>query len=303
MDIRRLEIFLKLLDTRSFSKTASAFGLAQPSVSASLKALEDSLGQKLFERTPRSVTPLPAADILAPFALDIIETAGRAAWAISRQLANPREKLSLGASSVPALVIMPRAMAEFGRKYPNVSLRLATGQSGGIAQKVADGELDLAVVGAPSQNAELDCQPLARDKMVFMASESLAAQVGPAPAKMEDILAWPLILREDGSGTKAAFLTALGEKAGSLAGRLNIRAEVEGLDASLALVKASFGAMICSSLITAYIDTGGLVVSPLDFFGRRNFYVVRRKSSPGSPAMEAMLGFVKKAGQELKAAR
>ena len=294
MDIRRLEIFLKLLDTRSFSKTAAAFGLTQPSVSASLKALEDSLGQKLFERTPRSVKALPAAEILAPYALSIIETAGRAAWAVSRQLTNPKEKLALGASTVPSLAFLPPALAEFGQKYPNVAIKLSTGQSGGIARKVADGELDLAVVGAPSENPELLSRPIARDRLVFLASEALAGDIGPLPTSLEDIVSWPLVLREDGSGTKAAFLAAFGEKAGALLSQLNIRAEVEGQEAALALVRASFGATICSSLLLDQIETGSLLTARLDFFGSRSFYLLRRKSSPGSPAVTALTEIIRK---------
>ncbi len=322
MDIRRLEIFLKLLDTRSFSKTAAALGLTQPSVSASLKALEESLGQKLFERTPRAVTPLSAARVLAPYALNIVETMGRAAWAVGHQLANPREKLALGASSVPALVFIPPALAAFRRQYPGVLIKLQTGQSHGIARKVADGELDLALVGAPPENEELRSDPFARDQLVLLAAESLAAEVGPPPRTVEDLLAWPLILREEGSGTRAAFLSALGEEAGRLAGRMDIRAEVEGLGPALALVRAAFGATVISNLLlprkaeakksssrpsqsnggsgavpsdpSGILDLRGLTAMPLDFFGRRQLYLIQRRTARPSPALAALIGLLKK---------
>jgi DNA-binding transcriptional LysR family regulator len=91
MDRKKLEIFLKLLDTRSFSLTAQFFGLSQPTVSQHLKSLEEFLGQKLFERTPRRVKALPAAMVLAPYAIKIVETAGQAAWAVNRQMAVAQE--------------------------------------------------------------------------------------------------------------------------------------------------------------------------------------------------------------------
>ena len=299
MDIRRLEIFLKLLETRSFSKTATALELTQPSVSASLKSLEESLGQRLFERTPRAVKPLAAALVLAPYAESIVDTMGRAAWAVANQLANPRERLTLGASSVPAVVFAPRALAAFHRNYPNILIKMKTGQSRGVAQKVADGELDLGLVGAPPDNDELACDPLGRDRLVLMAAKKLADAVGPPPRSVDDLLNWPLIMREEGSGTRAALLAAVGASEAAR-GRLNVLAEVEGLEPALALVRSSFGATVGSSLITPLLNRQGLIFMPLDFLEGRSFYLIRRSSGRPSPALEALTGFLLEAADKLK---
>ena len=288
MDPRKLEIFLKLLETRSFSKTAAILGLAQPSVSASLKALEEILGQKLFERTPRAVTPLPAAEVLAPFAQNIVETAARAAWAVGHQLAGTREKLTLGASSAPAMVFVPKAVALFTQRYPEILIKLKSGQSRGITRQVADGEIDLGLVGTPPEDDSLTRTPCGRDQLVLLASQDLARTIGRRPASPEDLLDWPLIMREDGSGTRAAFLTALGGRAGSLAGRVKVRAEVEGFGPALALVRESFGAAVISNLLRPLINMEGLTALELDFFEGRRFYLISRRSGPPSPALEVM---------------
>ncbi len=292
MDTRRLEIFLKLLETRSFSKTAAALDLTQPSVSASLKVLEEAVGQKLFERTPRAVKPLPAAETLAPFALNIVETVGRAVWAVGHQLEGAREKLTVGASSVPAMVFLPPALAAYGRQYPNVLIKVKAGQSQGVARKVADGELDLGLVGAPPENEELVKTVFGRDQLALLASRSMADEIGPPPATVEDLSAWPLIMREEGSGTRSALLAALGEGGGDLAGRMNIRAEVEGLGPALALTRASFGAAVISDLLPPVIDLSGLVVMPLPFLRGRRFHLIRRKTRRVSPAVEALLNIL-----------
>ena len=291
MDIRRLEIFLKLLDTRSFSKTAAALELTQPSVSASLKALEEAMGQKLFERTPRAVKPLPAALVLAPYAENIVDTIGRAAWAVANQLANPRERLTLGASSVPAVVFVPPALTAFQKSYPNILIKLKTGQSRNIAQKVIDGEIDLGLVGAAPENEDLICESIGRDKLVLLASKRLADSLGPPPRSVEELSNWPLIMREEGSGTRAALLAAVGGS-GNLAAKMNVRAEAEGLEPTLALVRASFGATVASSLINPLINKQGLVFMPLDFLEGRNFYLIRRHSGRPSPALEALVEYL-----------
>lgn len=293
MDPRKLEIFLKLLETRSFSRTAAILGLAQPSVSASLKALEESLGQKLFERTPRAVTPLPAAEILAPFAQNIVETAARAAWAVGHQLAGAREKLTLGASSVPGMVFVPQAVARFNQRYPEILIKLKSGQSGGITRQVADGEIDLGLVGTRPENDDLSSAPCGRDKLILLASQALVRAIGRRPQSPADLLDWPLIMREEGSGTRAAFLTALGDQAGNLAGRMEVRAEVEGFGPVLALVRESFGAAVISSLLPPLLNMDGLAALDLDFFEGRRFYLISRRTGRPSPALSAMSEILK----------
>ncbi|MDR2946264.1 MAG: LysR family transcriptional regulator [Candidatus Adiutrix sp.] len=287
MDPRKLEIFLKLLETRSFSKTAAILGLAQPSVSASLKALEEILGQKLFERTPRSVTPLPAAETLAPYAISIVETAARAAWAVGQRPLTG-EKITLGASSVPAVVWVPPTLRLFHEQFANIILKIRSGRSRTIIRQVADGELDLGLVGAPPEDDSLARSVIGRDRLVLLASRTLAKKIGRQPEAPEDLLDWPLIMREEGSGTRAAFLTALGRRAGDLAGRMNVRAEAEGFGPALALVRESFGAAVVSDLLPPFIDMKSLVALELKFFEGRRFYLVSRRAGRPSPALAAL---------------
>lgn len=288
MDPRKLEIFLKLMETRSFSRTAAIMGLAQPSVSASLKALEESLGQRLFERTPRAVTPLPAAETLAPFAQNIVETAARAAWAVGHQLAGAREKLVLGASSVPAMVFVPKAVTLFNRRYPEILIKIRSGRSREIIRQVTDGEIDLGLAGAPPEDDGLNRTAFGRDRLALLTSQSLFRKIGRRPESPEDLLDWPLIMREEGSGTRAAFLTALGAKAGDLAGRMKVRAEVDGLGPVLALVRESFGASVVSGLALPLINLENLKAFDLDFLEGRRFYLISRRSGEPSPALAAM---------------
>jgi len=302
MDIRKLEIFLKLLETKSFSKTAKALNLTQPTVSASLKALEESLGQKLFERSPRTVHPLSAAQVLEPYAADIVQRASQAAWAISRQLRDPKEMLSLGASSVPALAFIPRLLKHFSKEYPNILIQLKSGHSRDLAGKVADGELDLALIGAKSDRVELAQTEIGRDHLLLLCTEDLARQVGRAPSSAADLLQWPLIIREEGSGTRRALIKALAGLEKNLSENLNIKAEVEGLAASVALAGASLGATVISSLIAPLIKLDGLNCFDLDFLGSRRFYLVRKKFAPNSnsPAIAALIDLAGGKAADLK---
>ncbi|MDR1545707.1 MAG: LysR family transcriptional regulator [Deltaproteobacteria bacterium] len=292
MHLKRLEIFLKLMDTLSFSKTADAFGLSQPSVSASIKSLEESFGQRLFKRTPRQVKPLPAAEVLAPYAVKIVETTAQAAWAVNRQLADARERLVVGASTVPALVHAPRALTAFGRLHPNVFVKLTSGDSREVTRQVADGRADLGLVGAKPEDESLWAKPFGSDHLVLLTSDRLLESLGRPPVNLNELSRWPLILREPGSGTRDAFMSSVRGQVDSL----NFRAEVEGLETSLALVRSSFGAAVISSLIPAAVDLRGLTVVDLDFGVHRTFYLVRRRDALASPATDALITFIERQG-------
>lgn len=294
MDVKRLEIFLKILETKSLSKTAVAFGMAQPSVSVSLKTLEDSIGYKLFDRTPHSVKPLPQALILAPYARNVLETLSEATWALGCQSGGPKESLVIGASSVPAMAIIPEVLLAFKSSYSKVNVKVKAGESEHIIRRVVDGEFDVGLVGLRQVYPDLRAEVIAHDQVCLLATDGMCAAIGRAPESIEDITDWPLIMREDGSGTKAAFLNAFGKRP-DLFPRLNIAAEAEGLLQALTLARAGLGAAVISSLAArATWMLNGMKLIPLNFMGPgRNFYIVRRKSQQLGPVAKAFVKTVK----------
>jgi DNA-binding transcriptional LysR family regulator len=286
MDIKRLEIFLKLLDTRSFSLTAQFFGLSQPTVSQNLKSLEEFLGQKLFERTPRRVKALPAALVLAPYAIKIVETAGQAAWAVNRQMAVAQDKLAVGASSVPSMVLVPPAVEVFSQRYPRVFLTLTSGHSREIARLVSEGDLDLGLVGTVvSETEKIWARPYATDRLVLVASTELVNKMGSRPRTPAELANWPIILREDGSGTRAAFLSSLGDEVS----HFRFKAEVDGVGPTMTLVRAAFGAAVISNLIVSTLDMTDLVAWPLEFGPCRRFFLIRRKDHFNAQVAQALV--------------
>ncbi|KXS56528.1 MAG: hypothetical protein AMR96_02195 [Candidatus Adiutrix intracellularis] len=290
MYIKQFEIFLKLLENKSFSTTAQTFGLSQPSISASLKSLEKFLGQKLFARTSRNVKPLPAALTLAPYALRIIETTGQAAWALNHQLIGNGKKLSLGVSSVPSIVFAPIALTAFHHLYPNIFLKLITGSSHQISLRVADGELDLGLVGAHPHNKELELTPFSRDQLILLASRGLSNTISRPPFTPGDLAGWPIILREEGSGTRAAFLAGLKNYTKSI----NLKAEIESFASIMTMVRTSLGATVISNLLPSVIDMKGLVSMELNLRLDRRFYIIKKKRQLQSPMVTAMIDIIKK---------
>ncbi|MDR0355639.1 MAG: LysR family transcriptional regulator [Deltaproteobacteria bacterium] len=294
MDVKRFEIFLKILETKNFSEAAAALGMAQPSVSSSLKALEEALGCKLFDRTSRWVKPLHKAYALAPYARKMVDTLDEANLALSRA-EGPKESLTVGASSAPALAIIPEALSRFSADFPEALLKLKAGKSEDIIRRVIDGEFDVGLVGLPPASPYLNQEIIASDAVCLLAPEEMLRDAKAPPASLDDLADWSLIMREDGSGTKAAFLKAFAKRPDLLA-RLKIVAEVEGLLPALTLARAGLGAVVASSLSerAAWLIKD-LKIIPLDFLGLgRYFYLITRKHHKLSPLAKAFIKTVKK---------
>ncbi|MDH3349023.1 MAG: LysR family transcriptional regulator, partial [Desulfobulbaceae bacterium] len=73
MEIRKLEVFCKLVELGSFTKTADAVLLSQPTVSEHIRNLEEELGHKLVDRLGREVQPTPVGELLYGYANKILQ--------------------------------------------------------------------------------------------------------------------------------------------------------------------------------------------------------------------------------------
>ncbi|MDR3203928.1 MAG: LysR family transcriptional regulator [Deltaproteobacteria bacterium] len=291
MDTRRLEIFLKLLETESFSHTASALGVTQPSVSASIKALEEDFGQKFFARNSRKVTALASARILAPFAEKIVSASKEAEWTLGNQAFSNREKLAIGCSSVPSLAIAPKAMVNFRNLYPQIFVTLRASGSAEVCRQVSKGIIDLGMVGSEPDSKLFWSKPLMSDRLVLVCSSNLLKEMkGCLPNSLESLASWPLILREPGSGTREAFVSEI-ERAARLSD-FNIRAEVTGAETIMALVKASYGAAIISNLVLPIIKLGHLRSLDLNLTIKRRFHLIGLRDAQPRPAARAMASVI-----------
>lgn len=182
---RRLQVFVKLCETRHMQTVASLFGLTQPAVSAALKVLESGSGHALFERTPRGLQPSRASlDIQFPIRRALNELRH-----IEADLAAMRGALEgvvhVGALPLGRTRILPEAIVRLTAAHPGV--RVVTNESPFdlLATELRAGDVDF-VFGAlrPAGYAsDLHGEALLTEEMVLLARRGhplLAAEIGPA---------------------------------------------------------------------------------------------------------------------------
>ncbi|MES9995208.1 LysR substrate-binding domain-containing protein [Desulfovibrio aminophilus] len=167
MDIRQLRTFLEAARRASFKRAAQAVHLAQSSVSAQLRALEEELGSPLFERRPRRVTLTATGEALLPYAERIVALAEEALAALS-PAAEPRGKLTICSSESLAGHRLPEILRRYRLRHPLVRLVLKPASYEEIKTYLDEDRADLAfVIGGPVREERFQSEALLLEHMVL----------------------------------------------------------------------------------------------------------------------------------------
>jgi DNA-binding transcriptional LysR family regulator len=193
MELRHLRHFVAVAETQHFGRAAARLGMAQPPLSQSIMRLEESLGIKLLERTPRGVSLTAAGAALMAEAKPLLAQADLAERRV-RQAADELASLSIAFVPMCAMRIMPLAMHALHKQWPGVDVRLLERGSALTAAGVKNGSIDLGVVvTSVAQVAELENVVIERLGMVAAvpANWPLAEQTR---VSLTDLAAYPLIM-------------------------------------------------------------------------------------------------------------
>jgi DNA-binding transcriptional LysR family regulator len=301
MDLKVLEAFCRIVELKSFSRAAEAVELTQPTVSAHIKTLEGEVGIRLFDRAGRAVKPTQAGELLYGYARRILTIRDEAWQALGEHKGGLTGHLTVAGSSIPAAYLLPALVAEFKRKHPAVGLTLAAGDSRGVAREVAEGRIEVAMVGARFDEARLRYERFAEDELVLAVPPD-HPWADRATVRPQELLGQSFILRERGSGTRKVMEEALAAR-GVNPASLRAALEVTSSEAVRQALKAGAGiAIVSRRAIEDEIRYRQLIVLGVQGLRlRRDFFLVSHRSRPRSPLAEAFLGFLRQRKVEHRA--
>ena len=201
MDLRQLEIFAKVAELGSFSRAAEALFLTQPTVSEHIRSLEDELGIRLLDRLGRGAAVTRGGALLLSYAQRILALARETRQAMENFQGRMSGDLLVGASTIPGEYILPALIGRFKEKYPEIALTLLIGDSQAVVDWVADGRVEIGVVGARLPHRVVEYRELMPDEEVVVVPPG-HAWFGKKQISIADLAGEPLLLRESGSGTR-----------------------------------------------------------------------------------------------------
>ena len=165
LDTHALTLFCAVARCLNFRQAAEQLHMTQPPLSRAIKALEDKLGTRLFERDTQGVALTPAGRTLLPQALHILDLLAAAQASLRQDSAPARLRLGL-TSSVEAGLFRP-LLAALEKQVGAMRLELTSAPSPRLVAAVRKGQLDAALIALPSATFELAVQPLARQPMML----------------------------------------------------------------------------------------------------------------------------------------
>jgi len=244
MDHYALKLFLHLSETLHFGRTSQACHISPSALSRQIQRMEQEVGRKLFERNNRSVTLTTSGRDVRDYARTVLE-----GWQLlmDKLVEDGRDlkgEIRIYCSVTASLSILPKLLSAFRSAYPNVHIRLQTGDAAAAIQKVAAGDCDIAVSALPERMPPvLDFKILTETSLVFIAPRTTSSFSGA----LEGNISWkgiPFILAERGFARRKidAWFKYQGIKP-------NIYAQVSGHEAIISMVALGCGVGIVPKLV------------------------------------------------------
>ncbi len=277
-----LETFSRAAELGSFTAAAKTLRLTQAAVSQRVGALEKALDKPLFKRQGGRVLLTEAGQKLYTYAQRILALHREARQEVTGHKTPVAGELALAASSIPGEHLLPALLSLFGQKHPHIRVRATVSDSMAVMAQVERGEASIGLVGRKSDNPHLEFRYLASDRMVLVVPPGHPL-FRRKKVFVKQLLRYPLVLREVGSGLRHCFEKSL-DKAGLSLADLRIALELGSNEAIKEAVLRGAGITILSTYaVQKELKAGqlhGLEVS--DLHCDRDMFVVqdRRRALP-----------------------
>lgn len=176
LDLDAVSAFVRIAELGSFTRAAEAMRTTQSAVSLKLKRLEDRLGCRLVERTPRHVQLSPRGAAFLDRARELVEAHDRALAVLTAV----RQRITIGISDHVAGPELPALISRMNAQDPLLVIEIRIGSSGDLLQSFDRRELDTVIVRLHAERS--DGEIIAEEKFGWFASPNWKPRAGePLP--------------------------------------------------------------------------------------------------------------------------
>ncbi|MFI0448236.1 LysR family transcriptional regulator [Actinomadura sp. 6N118] len=214
-ELSALELLLAVVRLGSLGRAADELGITQPAASGRIKSMERQLGVALLERSPRGSRPTKAGSLVAEWAQQVMD----AAHALDAGVEALRERrdshLRVAASMTIAEYLVPGWLLALRHARPDTAVTLRAANSAAVAEQVLAGEADLGFVEGVNAPERLGGAVVTTDRLLVVVSTAHAWARRRSGVGAAELAATPLLLREEGSGTREVIDRALASYGGT----------------------------------------------------------------------------------------
>lgn len=286
MRLNPLRIFLAIVDTGSQHAAARMLGLTQPAVTKALQRLEAELDVRLFERSVHGATLTEYGQALLSHARLIDAELKTSIEALDQIKGARKGSISVALSHLPGTLLLPTVLANFRKKWPDISLRIAASAYPFLLPQVREGSLDFAVAPAPKDDWPED---LVREPLMTTALSPVVRRGHPLAeaARLKDLSGAEWVLPTQESATAQALYAA--------ASQLGMPRPVclltcETFTAMIMTVASSdLIGLIPSEMVNSIATLAGVAEVPIeDRLESAELCLIRRRTGVFTPAAAAL---------------
>ena len=208
MELRQLEYFVAVAEEANFTRAAERVHISQSGVSAQIRQLEHELGASLLDRSGRTgrTATLTAAGTAAlghaRAALAAVDALGKAVDEVNGLV---RGRLTVGMVTACTVTPLFDALAAFHRCHPAIEITLTEDTSDRLVDRVRDGSLDLALIGASGTTPPgLDALPIVSERLVALVPPDHPL-AGRTATTLAEVGACPIVSLPQGTGIRTVF--------------------------------------------------------------------------------------------------
>ena len=277
MDLSDLRIFTAVVREGGVTRAAQRLNRVQSNVTTRIRQLEEELDVKLFLREGKRLHLAPAGQLLLGYADRLLALADEAQASIRDP--RPRGLFRLGAMESTAAVRLPKAIHDYSRLHPEVTMELRTGNPNVLGSAILAGELDAALVAEPIADARFDKVFAFEEEPVIVSATGC-----PRPGKKGDFP--KTILAFEHGCPHRKRLEDWYAKRGEMPERT---IELGSYHAMLACVVAGMGvALLPRSVLTTFPESKRLTVHRLPAGENRAETVLIWRKGADSPNIQAL---------------
>lgn len=204
----RLKVFHTVAKRLNFTKAAEALYITQPAVSKHIKEIETYYQCKLFDRNGSKISLTPAGKTLLHHTDRLFDIYRDIEFDLAAINENVKGTIKLGASTTIAQYVLPKYLAMFKLKFPDIHIRLIDGNTEYIENLLTNGKIDIGLVEGQSKRQNIKYTEFIKDEIVLCAGQKNSS-IKKSNVSIQELTTLPLAMREQGSGSLEVVLTAL----------------------------------------------------------------------------------------------
>ncbi len=290
MKVEYIRNFIQLSKYKSFSGLAEDLSISQSTLSHRISQLEKELGDKLIYRTTKTFELTEQGNLFLDYASKIIEL-----YDEYQKKAHLQEKITITTSKLPGSHILPKYIAKFKSKYPQISFKTIINNSQKSINLLKDNRADFAGIGSfmGNKRESFDYIKIGEDIMYFVCSpDQELAKASGSTVRFEELKKCPFISREVGSGTRNTI-----EQQFPKHNELNLKLVINDNDSIISAISESNYISILSEAIAKKAQHAGLIkilhLKNYPKVAKRNLYFLKLKEKELTELKKAFWVYVK----------